>query len=303
MERGPGQRARQASQQDVHPGAGAWAVGELFALPADGRAFYRRRYAERATGPRARDRERRPRRPRAHRPALADHRGGPARVVGLGDLEVELEHTADGLQAWARAARSDSTSRTAAANRSRTGGRGPTSKPTRPPPPARRRASTSRSRSPEVGGAATSAHENEATFVLGPATGVAADAFGVRRTIQRAGDDDIAISGWAAPYALPEPFREERAAAALPAAPRGYRLPHEPQPARAQRLRRGEAWVFGEDRLDWNGVRNLRDFEEAVDTDEHIVTVAASRGIVVAACRSRWCTSARTSTGTCRSST
>ena len=138
---------------------------------------------------------------------------------------------------------------------------------------------------PEVGGAATSAHETEATFVLGPATGVAADAFGVRRTITRPGDDD-AITGWAAPYALPDgPFREDSGCSRIfPQRQGDLVFVNTSRSLHALNAFDGsEAWVFGEDRLDWNGVRNLRDFEEAVDTDEHIVTVAASRGIVVAA--------------------
>ena len=104
------------------------------------------------------------------------------------------------------------------------------------------------------------------------------------RRPQRPGDD--ARPGWAAPYALPDgPFREDSGCSRIfPQRQGDLVFVNTSRSLHALNAFDGsEAWVFGEDRLDWNGVRNLRDFEEAVDTDEHIVTVAASRGIVVAA--------------------
>ena len=280
--------AANPSQQDVHPGAGAWAVGKLFALPADGRAFYRRRYAERAE--------------RALERAIASgDRGALARIAqrwpiteaaprawwALGDLEVELGHTADGLRAWARAAAVglDQPDRRCRSIEDWRALRADVEADRTSPAGAAARLDFAIRILPEVGGAATSAHETEATFVLGPATGVAADAFGVRRTITRPGDDD-AITGWAAPYALPDgPFREDSGCSRIfPQRQGDLVFVNTSRSLHALNAFDGsEAWVFGEDRLDWNGVRNLRDFEEAVDTDEHIVTVAASRGIVVAA--------------------
>ena len=205
--------AAKPSQQDVHPGAGAWAVGKLFALPADGRAFYRRRYAERAE--------------RALERAIAGgDRGALARIAqrwpiteaaprawwALGDLEVELGHTADGLRAWARAAAIglDQPDRRCRSIEDWRALRADVEADEASPAGAAARLDFAIQILPEVGGAATSAHETEATFVLGPATGVAADAFGVRRTLTRPGDDAIAISGWANPYPLPYgPFRED----------------------------------------------------------------------------------------------
>lgn len=281
--------AKKPSQQDVHPGAGAWAVGKLFALPSEGRAFYRRRYAERAE--------------RALERAIAGgDRGALARIAqrwpiteaaprawwALGDLEVELGHTADGLRAWARAAAIglDQPDRRCRSIEDWQALRSDVEADDASPAGATARLDFAIRVLPEVGDAATSAHETEATFVLGPATGVAADAFGVRRPLRRPGDDDRAISGWATPYPLPYgPFREDAGCSRIfPQRHGDLVFVNTSRSLHALNAFDGsEAWVFGEDRLDWNGVRNLRDFGEAVDTDEHIVTVAASRGIVVAA--------------------
>lgn len=281
--------ASKPSQQDVHPGAGAWAVSRLFALPAEGRAFYRRRYAERAD--------------RALERAIASgDRGALARIAqrwpiteaaprawwALGDLEVELGHTGDGLRAWARAAAVglDQPERRCKTIEDWRALRTDVAAAESMPAGATARLDFAIEVLPEVGGAGTSAHETEATFVLGPATGVAADAFGVRRAVTRPGDEAMAISGWARPYPLPYgPFREDAGCSRIfPQRLGDLLFVNTSRSLHAINAFDGtEAWVFGEDRLDWNGVRNLRDFGEAVDTDEHIVTVAASRGIVVAA--------------------
>ncbi|MEM9802333.1 MAG: hypothetical protein AAGA20_18545, partial [Planctomycetota bacterium] len=97
--------ARYPSQSDVHAGAGSWAVQKLFELPEAGRKLYRDRFGRLADSA-------------LDRAIAAADRGSLARVAqrwpltvaaerawwALGDLEVELGHSGDGLRAWARAA-------------------------------------------------------------------------------------------------------------------------------------------------------------------------------------------------------
>ena len=135
---------------------------------------------------------------------------------------------------------------------------------------------------------------DEATFVRGPATGIAAESFGSSSSFDSAGSNsDPGSTGWPRPVPLPRgPFHQNRGSSRL----FPQRLGDTVYINTSRSLHALDAfdgrerWAISEDRLRWNRVDSstLRDFGNAIDVDEHMVSVAASRGVVVAPLQIPW---------------
>lgn len=286
--------ARNPSQSNVHAGASSWAVSQLFALPETARQIYRRRFESKAEGALGR--------------AISEgDRGALARLAqrwpltdaaqgawwALGDLELELGHGADGLRAWARAAA------IALGNPSRKCSSEKDWVSLRDEVKAAVDAGTlvkgalartqyAVSVLTELEGGSAASPSNEASFVRGPASGIAAEFIETRSAVRRPGDGGPESSGWAEKYSLPEgPFRERSGAGRLfPQRFGDTVFVNTSRSVHAIGAFDGrDKWTLPAEALGWGevSVREYLDFGEAVDTDERMVTVAASRGIVVAA--------------------
>ncbi|WP_145201508.1 PQQ-binding-like beta-propeller repeat protein [Planctomycetes bacterium Poly30] len=294
--------ARNPSQSNVHAGAGMWAVRQLFSLPPEGKKLYRERF-----GPRAEDNLR--------RAIAASDRGALSRVArrwpltaaaerawwALGDLEVELGHSADGVRAWARAAaihvgepmrstitrddwlmlRSDVASLPEKASRAG----------------ALARLDLALELAESLDGSAGTRKETEASFVSGPATGIAAESLVISTPFGRSGvgtsAEGEAPSGWEHPYSIPEgPFHGITGSSRLFPKREGDTIfLNTSRSVHAIDAFDGEErWSMNAGRLGWNRYtdRELRDFEQAIDKSEHIVSLAASRGVVVAPLQIPW---------------
>ena len=278
--------ALQPSQTDVHTGASSWAAARLFALPEEGKALYRERFGRTA-------------RLALERAIASGDRGGLASVArrwpltesaerawwALGDLELELGHAGDGLRAWARGAalRLGDPQRVTIdradwlALRSDLGGEAPG---------ALARADLAATLLEETDAAGGSRASREATFARGPATGVAAATI---TSSARPGEDGSA--GWPAPFMLPRgPFGNLSGASRLfPQRIGDVVVVNTTRSVHAIDAFDGsERWRLDSQQLGWESVRNPSDFDDAVDTSERIVTVAAGRGIVVAPVQIPW---------------
>ncbi len=272
--------ALQPSQTDVHPGASSWAARELFALPAEGQDLYRQRFGRRA-------------RLALQRAIAAGDRGGLSDVArrwplsesaerawwALGDLELELGHAGDGLRAWARAAalRLDQPQRVTvtgedwAALRADLGDGAPG---------ALARADLAAALLSASGAEGGSRASREASFARGPATSVAAAAI---TSSVREGEDGSA--SWPSPFTLPRgPFANLNGSSRLfPQRIGDVVIVNTSRSVHAIDAFDGsQIWSLESSALDWDNVRGKSDFDDAVDTSERIVTVAAGRGIVVA---------------------
>jgi|GEM_PF-863702 len=272
--------ALKPSQTDVHPGASSWAARELFALPAEGRDLYRQRFGRRA-------------RLALERAIAAGDRGGLSDVArrwplsesaerawwALGDLELELGHAGDGLRAWARAAalrlgqpqRVTVTRKDWAALRADLGDGAPG---------ALARADLAAALLEESGAEGGSRASREASFSRGPATSVAAAAI---TSSVRDGEDGSA--SWPSPFTLPRgPFANLNGSSRLfPQRVGDTVIVNTSRSVHAIDAFDGSPlWSLEPSALDWDNGRGKSDFDDAVDTSERIVTVAAGRGIVVA---------------------
>ncbi len=291
--------ARTPSQADVHAGAGMWAVSQLFSLPDEGKQLYRERF-----GPRAKDNVR--------RAIAASDRGALARVArrwpltpaaerawwALGDLEVELGHAADGVRAWGRAAaihvgepmRTTITREEWKALRADVAALpGEDSHAG-----ALARLDLALELNESIGEAGGTRKESEASFITGPALGIAAESLVITAPFAGAAAAE-APAGWEASFRLPpSPFR------AVPGS----------NPSRLFPVRLGdtifvntsrsvhaidafdgqEKWSMSDDRVGWGELSSgeMRDFDQAIDKDEHIVSLSASRGVVVAPIQIPW---------------
>lgn len=289
--------ARTPSQTDVHAGAGTWAVRQLFDLPSEGKELYRARF-----GPRAKDSLR--------RAIAASDRGGLARVArrwpltpaaerawwALGDLEVELGHAADGVRAWGRAAAihvGDPTRSTIErheweALRAEVAAMAdPTSHAG-----ALARIDLSLQLRESIGDSGGTRKEDEASFVTGPALGIAAESLVI--TTPFAGTTTAeAPTGWESALRLPQnPFSNGQGGGRLFPVRLGDTIfVNTSRSVHAIDAFDGkERWTMPESRVGWDRLsrRELRDFDQAIDKEEHIVSLSASRGVVVAPVQIPW---------------
>lgn len=289
------------SQTDVHAGAGAWATQMLFELPDDARRVYANRFGARASSA-------------LSRAVAAGDRGALSRLAqrwpltdaaerawwALGDLEIEVGNAGDGYRAWARAAqlaldrfeivalgdmdawlslRAD----VAAAIESGEMESG-----------ALVRIDYALERLSTTEGESGSRPKDEASFIRGPATGIAAESFGSSSAFESAvSDEDPGSTGWPRSVTLPRgPFHLNRGSGRLfPQRLGDTVFINTSRSLHALDAFDGrERWSISEDRLRWNRVdaSTLRDFGEAIDVHEHMVSVAASRGVVVAPLQIPW---------------
>ena len=272
--------ALQPSQTDVHPGAASWAARALFDLPAEGQDLYRERFGRRA-------------RLALERAIAAGDRGGLSDVArrwpltesaerawwALGDLELELGHAADGLRAWARAAalRLGEPQRVTVSRDDWALLRADLGESA---PGALARADLATDLLDASGSEGGSRASREASFSRGPATSVAAASI---TSSVREGEDGSA--GWPAPFQLPRgPFANLNGASRLfPQRIGDVVIVNTSRSVHAIDAFDGSAlWTLDSSALRWDKVRGKSDFDDAVDTSERIVTVAAGRGIVVA---------------------
>jgi outer membrane protein assembly factor BamB len=291
--------ARTPSQTDVHAGAGTWAVSQLFSLPEEGKRLYRERF-----GPRAKDNLR--------RAIAASDRGALARVArrwpltpaaerawwALGDLEIELGHAADGVRAWGRAAaihvgepmrttitleewralRTDVAS--LADEDSHVG--------------ALARLDLALALNESIGESGGTRKETEASFITGPALGIAAESLVITAPFAGAAATE-APDGWESSFRLPRsPFSNVRHSSPSRLFPvrlgdtifvNTSRSVHAIDAFDGQ-----EKWSMSEARVGWDALsdREEGEFEEAIDKAEHIVSLSASRGVVVAPIQIPW---------------
>ncbi|MEL6903958.1 MAG: PQQ-binding-like beta-propeller repeat protein [Planctomycetota bacterium] len=277
----------------VHAGAGTWASARLFELPPEGREVYRRRFEERA-------------RAALDRAVDAGDRGALTRLAerwpitraagaawwALGDLEVERGHRGDALRAWARAA-GVALGRTRTRARGEAGWRGlreslavalAEDDPVRAG--ALARVDFALEVLPTVSGERSSRARDEASFVRGPASGIAAARIDAGGALSGLRNDDSA-SEWPEGYTLPPtPFRVKGGAGRLfPQRVGDLVIVNTTRSVHALDAYDGtERWRLDASQLGWDGVqrRELFEYAEAVDTNERIVASAAHRGVVVA---------------------
>ena len=289
--------ARNPSQADVHAGAGMWAVSQLFNLPAEGKKLYRERF-----GPRAADNVR--------RAIAASDRGALARVArrwpltpaaerawwALGDLEVELGHAADGVRAWGRAAaihvgdpmRTTITRDEWRALRADVAALSDSGSHVG----ALHRLDLALELNESIGESGGTRKEAEASFVTGPALGIAAESLVVGAPFAGAPPTE-APSGWESTFRLPRsPFRDVQGASRLFPVRLGDTIfINTSRSVHAIDAFDGrERWTMSESRVKWDELSNreLRDFDQAIDKEERIVSLSASRGVVVAPIQIPW---------------
>ncbi|MEM8709452.1 MAG: PQQ-binding-like beta-propeller repeat protein, partial [Planctomycetota bacterium] len=286
--------ARLPSQMDVHAGAGVWAVRQLFELPEEGKQLYRDRF-----GPRAEDTLR--------RAIAASDRGALARVArrwpltaaaerawwALGDLEIELGHPADGIRAWARAAaihigepmRTTIDGDGWRALRADVGERARAEEKEG----ALARLDMALELLESLDGEGSAAKESEASFVTGPARGVAAQSLVISAPFAGTTTAE-APTGWEAPFLLERgPFKDTNRL--FPQRLGDTIFVNTSRAIHAVDAFDGEErWSKSAYDLGWGGVRSgdMQDFEQAIDKKDRIVSLAASRGVVVAPVQIPW---------------
>ncbi|MEM1452686.1 MAG: PQQ-binding-like beta-propeller repeat protein [Planctomycetota bacterium] len=281
--------ALRVSQKDVHFGAGSWAVEQLFKLPPAGRELYRERFGRRAEEA-------------LERAIASSDRGSLARVAqrwpltaaaerawwALGDLEIELGHAGDGLRAWARAAalrvgdplRVTTTEAHWRALRDELGEDAASG--------VRSRMDLALELFPVAQDASGSRPAAEASFARGPATGIAATSITSSRF--RSGEG---AAGWPRPFQLPDsPYAEAGASRLFPQRSGDIVYVNTTRSVHALDAFDGsEIWSLEPHQLNWgtnSSTKQYSKYDKAVDRHERIVTVAVSRGVVVAPVQIPW---------------
>lgn len=289
--------ARTPSQTDVHFGAGTWAIQQLFALPPEGKEVYRQRHGARARG--ALDRAL----AAADRTALSKlaqrwplSSAAERAWWALGDLELERGHEGDAARSWLNAARlriGDPRARVQTAGDwtaikdELLGTLRASGAPATEVRGAEARLDLAIARAEEIL-VGTSRPRDEASFVTGPATAVAAERLGGSNA--GAGSSDVGLpedAGWRAPFVLPDtPYREIDGASRL--FPRRFGDTIVVNTSRSvhaiDAFSGDELWSLDAAQLGWADLDRgeVAELSEAVDVMEAMVTVAGGRGIVVA---------------------